>query len=491
MPKKPLIFIISLVVLTGIIGFGPLLIPPTNPFYNIDPETAFISNSLEFLESGRIDYYGHPGTPVIILLAHLFSILKYPVEILGQNFVQWSLVHYREIFWISRAYFFLLFTIGNFILHFCVYKHFRSFLVNLFLFVILFLDPSFQEISTKVATEPLAFLLFSLWLISFLAYIKTQKTKALFCMALISGVLVADKLIYTPVAVASLLFTLKQKKLSVGIALFLLAFFTATLPTMRNYPKLASWLFNISTKSGIYGTGTPGLIDRKLFIQSASYWINTRPGFILLLLFVLIGVFRSGKERSWKLITITALLGFLFFMKYPAARYQSGTVLLLFTSAIYVFTHLSKHKQLLFLLLFSVPAFFYGSHDFQYKRGLVLKASNLQVFIDHLPPDEDIVWEYAEAEDFALIRARNDSGYFISPQLRVIKPHMWELVSQTLTDVRNNKDESFDISCLCWDGIVMQKSSYSIFISKQRDTNLFLTEHIPGTEMLYIKRNNL
>ena len=492
MPKKPLIFIIFLVVLTGIIGFGPLLIPPTNPFYNIDPETAYIANALEFIQVGKIDYYGHPGTPVIILLGNLFSYLKAFQVFSTQDFVQWALIHYQELFWLSRGYFFLLFLIGNLLIHLSVYKQFKSLIVNFFLFVIFFLDPSFQEMSTKVASEPIGLLLFSFWLISFLAHQNARRTKDLLLMALFAGILVANKFVYAPIAIASLIIVVFQKKhMLSGLVVVLLGFFLATLPIINNYPKLATWLVNLTTKTGVYGTGGPGLIDPKLYIESASYWINDRLATVLLILTTAICTLRAKSDKNWKILSLTGLIGFFLFMKYPAARYQAGNILLLLISTAYIFSGLRKQVQILLLLVFFVPALIYGSHDFNFRRNLVKKAAHLQSFIDSLPKTENIVWEYAESRDFALIRARNDSGYFISPQLKIIKPHMWELVSQTLTDIRNNKDETFDISCLCWDGIVMQKRSYSIFISKQNNVNLFLTENIPGTDMLYIKRNNL
>lgn len=490
MSKKSPIFLISLVVVVGVISIGPLLITPTSPFYNIDPETAFVANALQLIETGKVDYYGHPGTPVIVLLAHLFSPIKGFFILNGQNFVQWCLINYRLLFWISRGYFFLLFIIGYFIIHFVVYSQFRSYLANVFLLVIFFLDPSFQEISTKVATEPLAYIFFALWLFSFFIYQKTQKTKPLLSMAYISGVIVADKLIYLPIAIASLLIIILHKKhILAGLAIFLIGFFVSTLPIIYNYPKLAAWLFNISTKSGVYGTGGPGLINPKLFIDSASYWFNYRLGFLFLLLFVLLGIFRTRSHVNWKIITIVATLGFLYFMRYPVARYQQANILLLFTAAVFIYSKLSKLKQVVILILFFVPAAFYGRQDFTYKRTLVAKSANLQMFIDNLPPDEEIVWEYAEAEDFALIRARNDSGYFISPQLSTIKPHMWELVSQTFTDIRNNSDKTFDISCLCWDGIVMQEKSFSYFVSKQKTKIDFSIEKIPETDMLYIRND--
>ena len=491
--------IIFLTLFVASICLLPLLISPTNIFYNIDPKTSYIGNAIQFLETGKMAYYGHPGTPAILIISALLLPIKLLYSSFHWNFPLWVVANYNFIFWLGRSFFFLFFISGYFLIHLIIYKKFRSVLVNLFLFSLFFLDPSFQGISTRIAGEPLSFFIFAPWLYLFLTYLKYKNINNLYALAFLSGLLVANKFVYIffPVSVLILIFFHQQGLLNNKINLllkgagnFFAGFFISTLPIWVNYKKIFQWLFGLLTRTGTYGEGKAGFIDPKLFINAAGYWYNQRLGLAILLALTLIGILVMKTRKEWKIITMVGLIGFVTFLKYPVARYQTGNLLILFTSAVYLFSKLGKRMQIFILILISTFSTIYIYKDIIYRRILIVKAADLQQFVSNIPPETNVIWEYGESEDFALKRAKGDSGtVFISP-MKIVKPHTFELVWQTLTQFKDNGGEIFSLRECNWDGMIIQGIVFDSFSQKQENTSFFIKEKIPGTEMLYLKHIN-
>ncbi len=185
----------------------------------------------------------------------------------------------------------------------------------------------------------------------------------------------------------------------------------------------------------------------------------------------------------------SGVIGFIVFLKFPVIRYQPGNLILIFLSATYFFNQLSSKLKLAVVLVTLVVALFYSYEDYRIKRDLISQSAKLQTFVDQIPEDKDIIWEFGNSNDFSLIRARNFSNKFFNPQLAQARPHLWELYIPNPTKIVDHFDKLHDINSFCWYGMIIQSKVYqSLFLPRQNNPDNFLAKPIPQTQMLFVQQ---
>lgn len=496
-----LFFAFFLTFITGVISYLPILVKPTNVFYDIDSEATFVSNPLQFLYTGKIYFTDYPGTPTTALLSLLYLPWKVTYEVVSsQSFILWVVSHWEMVFWIMRTISLTIFLLGYFWLQLSVYKLFKSFLTNLLMFALFFLDPMFQMNSTKVGIETLAMVLLGFWFWLFTLHQLTKQNKYLWGMAIATGLLMANKMTYGLPIVATLVVALpmikskkfRKEKLKVLGKIFLLVILglvLGTLPAIYDYPRMLLWQLRTFFHTEPDGGGRFGLIDLSQFLMGANYWISQRLAIIAIIILITAKSLSKKTHLHWKALTWSGVLGFIVFLKFPVIRYQPGNLILIFLSTTYFFNNLSIKFKAIVLLVTMGVASFYGYRDYWIKRDLVNQAANLQAFINRIPSDKDIVWEFGNSRDFSLIRARNFSDKFFNPQLEQTHPHLWELYIPDPTKVVDHHDTLHDLSSFCWYGMVIQSKVYkSFFLINQKNPENFIAQPIPQTPMLFVQQ---
>ncbi len=497
---KWVLFLIFLTFITGLVSYLPLLVKPTNVFYDIDSEATFVSNPLQFLYTGKIYFTDYPGTPTITIFSLIYLPWKLVYEaVSGKSFILWVVEHWDTTFWVMRSVSLAIFLLGYFWLHLSVYKLFKSYITNIFLFAIFFFDPMFQMNSTKVGIETLAMVLVGYWFWLFAVHKLTGENKYLWRMAVATGLLMANKMTYgLPIIVilivsSNLLKTKKNigEKTKVIKKIFLLTFFgliLGTMPVFYDYPRMFQWQLRTFFHTEPDGGGTFGLVNLSQFLMSADYWISQRLGIIITIIFILISSLSKKIGLHWKAITWSGAIGFVIFLKFSVIRYQPGNLILIFLSATYFFSRLSNNLKVIVLLITMLTASRYIYDDYGIKRDLVKQSASLQSYVNLLPHDKDIIWEFGNSKDFSLIRARNFSDKFFNPQLGQTNPHLWELYIPDPTKVVDHQDKLHDLDSFCWYGMIIQSKVYeSLFLPRQRNPQNFLVQHIPQTQMLFVQ----
>ena len=496
-----MIFLFFLTFITGIISYLPLLVKPTNVFYDIDSEATFVSNPLQFLYTGKIYFTDYPGTPTTALLSLIYLPWKLSYEIVsGKSFILWVVGHWNIVFWVMRTVSLTIFLLGYFWLHLSIYKLFKSYITNLFLFALFFFDPMLQMNSTKVGIETLAMVLVGFWFWLFTLHKITKQNKYLWGMAFATGLLIANKTTYGLPIVATFIIStisLESKKTSREklrgveriLLLAILGLVLGTLPVIYDYPRMLLWLLRTFFHTEPDGSGKFGLVDLSQFSMGINYWVSQRTAVPIIILLITVKSLLKKTHLHWKALMWSGVIGFIVFLKFPVIRYQPGNLILIFLSATYFFNQLSTKLKLAVVLVTMVVALFYGYEDYRMKRDLISQSANLQTFVDQISADKDIIWEFGNSNDFSLIRARNFSNKFFNPQLAQTRAHLWELYIPNPTRVVDHYDKLHDINSFCWYGMIIQSKVYqSLFLPRQSNPNNFLAKPIPQTQMLFVQQ---
>lgn len=333
----PLLFLLTGIYLQNALGFHFL-------GSHIDPDYAYLFNSLAISQSFPVGHTDHPGTPMQILGS---MVIKISFIFRGQN----DLV--RDVLANPETYIniiiktvlilnsFLLFIAGV-----TVFKMTKKILPAFLLQLTPFL--SLSLISSPVlglSAEPL--LLFSgilfllpVFLTLFKTPVKHQIITLLFSVA--AGLGIATKIIFAPLIFVPLFALSSLKERLAFILGTIISFYFFTQPIVPQYQRLFNWIKDLLTHSGRHGTGDKTIIDQAVFITNmkkilADQYIIT----ILLTTIVLIiiaylwryGVIKNFKKNlAFRLLVglfVTEIIQIIMVAKHPGGQYLiPGTLLL-------------------------------------------------------------------------------------------------------------------------------------------------------------------
>ncbi|WKZ25976.1 MAG: glycosyltransferase family 39 protein [bacterium] len=489
-------WLLILTLTSSFFGILPLIIKPTTPFYIIDPGPAYVANALEFIQIKKIFIVDHPGTPLTVFLSIPIYVVKIIVKLTGvTDFSLWSLENFTLVYWLSIFSVWVVFVIGVFLIHLAIYRYFKSRLVNLFLFLILFLSPMFLRMQRIITPEVFGLFFTGIWLNFIVTYLRKKEKDYLVLASIIAGLSISSKLTFLFVGFTTLVlsfFTKNKKVIQLTIGGILGGFILGTSVVIRKYPSIINWLWSLLTRTGRSGGGDFGFFELSNINQNIIFWFGHYNIFLLLLLVTIIILIQKLDKKYLlvKSIFISSFIGILIFSKYREIHYQAGNILLVCIMITFLFNELKLRYKIFLLCLVSVFAIYFVRDDFINERREISKSYNLQQFSDSLPKKSTLIWDsVAPTRQYAIIRGRDWSEYFYVTQMDKIITNNWLLSYGEKLLIYDNYNVSATIDLFCWDGMILNKNNLSVVL-EYKSRYKYKYRDIEGTDMIFVQQIN-
>lgn len=509
-PRGLSIFIIFILpaLLALITVFPLLLFGPKATFFTVEPDIAYISSAIHFLETGKIIYHDHPATPSILLIAaSIFPFQLWANNVDSKNFLDWTILHQTELYYYIRITYGFILASGLILFSIGIKKATKSNLACIFGQISLFCFSYFGLLGLSVASETFSFVLASLWLLSFSKYLNQQTWTNIYFLSIISGGLLANKLTNLAylLATAILISTLKSPTFRIHIhnavkalLLFCVSFLVATWPTRSNYFRLLGWAYGLLTRYGAHGDGSRILFDLDTHLQSIQTLWGKEAWPIILTLIVFVGlIYLISDNRKLRTeislllkVNLVFLVISLGFTKHGLSRYQLMNYVLFAYSASWILRLFSVRIRY-FLVTTTFCAFVIAINAYQREITLALsEAWQLQYFVDQHPAQQAEVWEYGYAKSFSYVNAPEWYGEEYARVLRQYKPNLYAIAAdlkklKLISDYR----DAYDI---CWDKLYLQKSSLPQFLEVNSQVTFQVTPipHTVNLPMVLVESNH-
>lgn len=499
------VFVALVIALASLfLGLYPFITKHSSLFFNMDPDPMYVGSALQFLQTGRISFMDHPGTPMISLISIFYIPIKlYVIYFLHlSNFSVWFLQNLNFIYLYTRIFLSSVLLAGLFIFHLAIYKKFKNILINLFFGMLLFLDQMHPGMYWAITPEILCFALTAVWYLLIDEFDEKGKVKNIYLASIVSGIIFATKMSFLFIPLAGfvyLIFKLKGSKSILktdlrifykSILLSVLGFLVGVFPLWYKLNDLISYIFSYFIHTDKMGLGNVGIVNPALFKFSLLGLFNHPILLIVFLIFVIVAAGSIKNELLAKSILATSLVGFFAFMKYNDFHYQTANILLLSLAVSAFFVKIPNVYKILVMVI--LVLFFTDSinQNFKARRQIVGESYYLQSYIDLKNYNGKVVWDYARSRDYSILRSLRWTNFFFLNDFRIAYPNLEELNYSDLTKIFNYSGNDFEISKSCWQAIILQKSSWDKFIKGQENPSMFLKEDIPGTEMLALSYKN-
>jgi hypothetical protein len=349
-----------------------------------------------------------------------------------------------------------------------------------------------------ITPEILVIFFIGLWINSVAYYWESKKIFYLFVSALISGLMLATKMNYLFFAVTSLgliyisvsVNSNRLKQTVTGLLIVLSGYLVGVLALRRNILRLFDWIWLMFTHTGRQGTGNLGILDLSKNLKNLSVWFGFDRTIFILVLILIFYIVKNEKNKFWYIPLSTGIIGLIVFSKYSEVHYQLGNIILILISLCYIF---SKLKSSIQIILLSAVLFLLQPS----LRGVTMSIDNnlqetkiLENFTSQFSPKNSLIWEYSNSKEFSLLRSKSWSYYYFRNELKAVYPNMYELNYTNRSKIWDLSGNEIDITDFCWDGLILQKDSWSLFIKDQKYAELFNKSEINGTSNIFITRND-
>lgn len=351
-------FILILILITFVVcGFPLLLYGAKSTFFlSIDPDIVYITNALLYTKYAIISYADHPGTPSIMLLYYLFFPLRlYAKYLLHTGFIQWSFDNFGILTYLCRFFELAVFCSSLFIFLKSISTFVKSNLLIIFAWVSVFVLLGFDW-GVRVVPENFSFLLTSIWLLLFTAFIKSRSYVLNIFLVILSGFVVANKLTGIFLAVCAITLPLFGKKLKLdqkffkletNIVLFLGSFYFGILPAIRHFTYIKNWTRSLFEHAGTHATGVAAVFDWSSYSGSAISLLTSHPfvftyiGLSIVLIIWLLVKKKIHLNDPILYIFFITFLGILVFAKYPIIHYLFVNSILMIFCTTYFLTKIN------------------------------------------------------------------------------------------------------------------------------------------------------
>lgn len=262
--------------------------------YSNDPEYIYLVNALNIMEGKPVGHVDNPGTPVMWLNALILN-MYHPFDPATEKDLVTSVIEDpdRYVSILRKVYIFLN-AIVLFALGFAVYVHSKNIWLSLLLQITPFFSLNLLEhVWTKVSPEPLLFLVTNLMIITILVFYydeNRRKAKYVILFSLLAGLGLATKATFLPLIVIPLIILPGIKRKLIYIPAFVAGFVVFTIPAIPEYSQMFDWFYNLSTHSGVYGSGEKSIIDIDTYFTSFPVIIKANIIFSLILIASLIRI---------------------------------------------------------------------------------------------------------------------------------------------------------------------------------------------------------
>lgn len=246
--------------------------------FSNDPEYAYLLNGLNIATLRAVGATENPGTTVQIYSAVAISVAHF-FEKKSDHDLETDVLKNPDYFIeIERIGLISMNTIILLLLGFFVLKYTK----NIWLTILVQLAPlsssnTLEHVWSKVSPE--AFLLMAvniliILLLSFFYDENKQGKRYPWYFAAICGFGIATKLTFLPLIVIPLLILpLKKQKQTFFLALIPM-FILFSINALTQYPHMAKWFFGLTVHTGVYGSGSIGIIDPIQFFKDFILIIN-------------------------------------------------------------------------------------------------------------------------------------------------------------------------------------------------------------------------
>jgi len=301
--KKALIYLSFAVIPIVILLLSIYLRAAQGPHWlgsTVDPDYAYLFNSLSLSKGYPIGHFDHPGTPVQMLGSLTIRVLNVSR---GQPDMIADVVKNPELYLNSLQN--LILAINILVVLFVgilSYKITKNSKLAILMQLTPFLTMNMlYSPLVKVDPEALLFgisLSFALLLL-YITYSKNLKLSLIFFSFLI-GLGTATKLTFFPLIIIPLIIIKGFKKKLALLAGTALSFYFFTKPIVSDYPALWEWVKSLFFHSGRNGEGAATIVAFSSVVSSLKDQITSEPIFIALSLIglVLIYVYKFSKNKK-------------------------------------------------------------------------------------------------------------------------------------------------------------------------------------------------
>lgn len=443
----PLCFLIS--AMTYVYSAG------TIHLLGVDPEYAYLFNGL-ILAHLHPDAYGifHPGTPVQMLIA----LVSWIVHIFRPGMPLWEDVMTNPDIYIKATIItgnvinsIFLFLLGRY-----TYRYSKDLPVSLILQATPFAFLMTLEVSRRMMPELVMGAIVCCWIIFLVKILyeapeERNYKKYSLIFGVLYGLSFATKMTFLPYYLLPL-FILPNWKLRFRFSgISILSFFVFAFPVLFDFHRYWHWVTSNFIHTGNYGTGDPGIINVKVFLESLiiivrSSWQLIIPLFVLLILVIYHLIHKKGDisvRMGWGLATLL-IVQILITAKQYAFYYLTPSLLLcVFTGFLiyYLFSRLvikdlfrKMARGLLIsfivvLFISVVPKMVRQIHELQYLKALRSEASNsLQPFLNQTPKIICPNYYRSSTDEYGLFFGMCESGHYSEKAARIFRKKFPETI---------------------------------------------------------------
>lgn len=309
---------------------------------HLDPEYAYLLNSLNiihFIVPGHTD---HPGT-TLQLLGAVGLLLKWFGHLAagGQLGIDEFVLRNPEeslaaINLIVNALVFAAFVFASF----SIYRSMRG-LLPVLVFQLSLLVPLQVKVSlVRVNPEPL--LVFTVLLLAGLvvryrnpATAWPSRSRLPLLIGMTMGFGLASKVTFLPVLLLILLFSPGRERMT-ALSACVMSFLLFTLPITTKFPQMLAWFGSIAAHNGRYGSGAVGMPPVANMMENLLVLVRQEPSFFIFLVFylayLLVRKYSAGESatgRSEKLLLLGSsvmVAQILMTVKHPAVHYMLPSI---------------------------------------------------------------------------------------------------------------------------------------------------------------------
>lgn len=496
MKRKNFIYLCILVLMPAIYIVSSMIIrDQRGPYwlaYRVDPQYAYLLNSLSVANLKTPVHIDHPGTPLQILGGIVLKTSYVMESLINPSVASFNeeILKHPEFYLKLINLTLLLLNAGSiFLLGLVSFFLSRSLTLGLILQTTPFLVPHNLSVSTEVSPEPLLLFICQLLVLLLVIYLhgeNMEKSKWFpVTLGITVGMGIATKVTFIPMMLIFLILPQIYHKILALIG-SIVSFVLITLPIISEYGRMKEWLFSVVTHKGIYGRGETGIIEITSVWKNLNELISQSPIFFAVLgissivyaLFFFLRQYGNynllenesdvqlSKLNTVKILIILIMLSqILITLKHPASRYLVPSMglcgLLIFIQLLSLQRLMSLNRKMnitpsasyiivlvLCLLICTGNLFNVSSHSF-YKSEHYKDLIGIQKMINEKYSNCTKInfWRSSSVE-FALMYGNDWAGEEFTTSLRRLYPQTFFYRTWVRSRIIKRKGNNFDFQQL-------------------------------------------
>ena len=367
--------IIFLLLLPGLLFYIGMLLKSETGFYHLyssDPVYAYLFDGLNICNFSSPFLVFGPGTPLSLLYAIIMEIVhlfrhqdSLITDVMKNPDVYLSAVNITII---------AIQSIALFMLGFFIYKASKSVFTGVFFQLIPFVSWIIMDIMRPILVESLIVISIFFLIIFVYKYIKYQDNesklldKYLVCFSILTGFMVATKLMYLPIVIIPLLLLPGYKKKGLYVVFSIITFSILAFPIFKNWVEFRSYYIDNFLHVGLYGQGSKTIIELNAYIHNLKSIFISDHLFLKTYSIIIMGSilyylpFLKVREKNDK--TYKALLGIALVMtitillvsKQFKFYYMTSALLLSIPGLYFVFSIYTRKSSIKVRTIIAIPA---------------------------------------------------------------------------------------------------------------------------------------